>query len=267
MNKRILSKLKKLSAHAESARSIGNDAEAKAFDEQIKLLLKKHNITIEQVAEHTLEVDEVGMEIVWNKPRKLEDWYFPLHSTIGLANECFGIYSNDGLAYIGFADDRKRAAHQMRYFESLFASKREAYGSAVNTVDCYVTGSSMTSVSFYFGGPDRGASYLHGLVQGFTAGILRDRTEEAWQKSQIQSEALAVSEHARLEKKAKRIKQFFDKRVPQQDANGERIAEPPQQVLVEMTSYEEGLRDGQRIKLSDLELDETDSFGEGLVKR
>ena len=109
MNKRILSKLKKLSAHAESARSIGQAAEAKAFDEQIHALLQKHNITIEEVAEHTLESDEVGMEIVWSRPRKLEDWYFPLHSTIGLANECFGIYSNDGLAYIGFAEDRKKA--------------------------------------------------------------------------------------------------------------------------------------------------------------
>ena len=274
MNKKVLEKLKKLVAHAESARAIGNAAEASAFDEQVKVLLEKHRITMDDVELHAEQTDDIGMEFVWANPRELEKWHYPLQAVIGIANECLGIFSEDGLmGYVGVPAERLKAARQLRYFDSLFVRKGETYRSPRPSISSSTVSNSYYSATFYFqAGPDPGMSYVTGLVEGFCAQLMRDLTEAAFQKTEAekdlpQSHALVFTDRKRIEKKAERIINYMNSKVAQQDQDGERLEIPNEPVLVELSCYEQGRLDGAKIKLTDLEIDEGDAFGEGLVKK
>lgn len=55
---RIIDKLKKIQAHADSAREIGNIAEAQAFAEMFERLLTRHKINMSDIDFEKLDVDE-----------------------------------------------------------------------------------------------------------------------------------------------------------------------------------------------------------------
>jgi hypothetical protein len=89
MREKTIDKLRKLIAHEESARKIGNEGEARVFASTIQEWLTRHKLSLEDVASE-VAIDgstEVGQEQVRTSSRRVY-WEETLASAIAESNSC-----------------------------------------------------------------------------------------------------------------------------------------------------------------------------------
>jgi Protein of unknown function (DUF2786) len=99
-DEKLVEKLKKIKAHADSAKDIGNEEEAQAFASMLQRLLAKHNLDMSSV-EWDQQKQEKASTLNWKASNKKKaatsSWVYLLASIIAEANNCRVIihhYSN-----------------------------------------------------------------------------------------------------------------------------------------------------------------------------
>lgn len=110
---KLLDRIRKLHAKAESAKAIGNEAEAMAFAQGVAKMLNKYRLSLDDLAMEALERDE-PIEGEWTDGRggKLAQWYEQLASVVARAHFCrclFSTRASDSLFLVGRSTDRKIA--------------------------------------------------------------------------------------------------------------------------------------------------------------
>lgn len=124
INERLVDKIRKLIAHEQSAREIGNIAEAAAFAERIQQLLIAHKLSITEIeANDSAEPDAVTEEIFWTTPerfplRKRIDPNFELLFNVVVKNhfcECISQKGYNMIFLIGREADRAVAIEMYLY--------------------------------------------------------------------------------------------------------------------------------------------------------
>lgn len=117
---KIIEKLKKLIAHEESARAIGNPAEAAAFAERIQQLLNKHNLSMSEVELYRAEKSSVSIEPVQEGISNIEEWQRALLANLARINGCYALEHRAGFqCVVGRRRDREIVISLFRYFEKL----------------------------------------------------------------------------------------------------------------------------------------------------
>lgn len=125
---KIIDKLAKMLRHEESARKIGNAAEAEAFASRIQEWLTKHKLEISDVQfVQQEETQPVDVEILRDKElsigyeRRRIEWQEDLAYQIALANDCKTLLSNHSNTafFVGRKTDREICVSLFRYFVAL----------------------------------------------------------------------------------------------------------------------------------------------------
>jgi hypothetical protein len=112
---KLLDRVRKLHAKAESAKAIGNEAEALAFAGAVQKMLAKYRLSLDDLAMEELERNE-PIESEWNFDdpiKKRAPWYEALASVVARAHFVRVFFSTRGSAHlylVGRATDRKIAA-------------------------------------------------------------------------------------------------------------------------------------------------------------
>jgi hypothetical protein len=100
MKSKILDKLNKLIAHAESAKAIGSTAEGKAFEGKIRKLLDDNGLTMADVELHQDLNGPIQAEPVNDPSEPAKDWHIHLLGAIGLVNGCTAALRGDGVMFV-----------------------------------------------------------------------------------------------------------------------------------------------------------------------
>lgn len=134
MSDKILDKLAKLLAHAESATEIGNTHEAAAFAERIQHLCNQHDLSLDDVERHRRAGDAISLEIVGVG---LDLWQRMLLSTIAFTNGCFAVSNAAGIHAISGTEQNRAVTRALfKYFADLggeFQARHER-AQEVNTI-------------------------------------------------------------------------------------------------------------------------------------
>lgn len=122
---KIIDKLAKMLRHEESARKIGNTAEAEAFASRIQEWLTKHKLEISDVQfVEQEETEPVDVEILRDEElaigyeRRRIEWQEDLAYQIALTNDCRTLLSNHSntVFFVGRKSDREVCVALFRYF-------------------------------------------------------------------------------------------------------------------------------------------------------
>jgi hypothetical protein len=116
--KKMIDKLKKLLAHEQSARSIGNMAEAEAFAAKIQELLFAHKLTMSDIE----IADEEANEPVDQECVEAEHWSGVLAMGCASAAFCKILKSGKALVFIGRASNRAGCIAMFQYLANMGAS-------------------------------------------------------------------------------------------------------------------------------------------------
>lgn len=118
-------KLRKLKAMADSAKKIGNEAEAQAFAEMLTKLMAAHNVEFTDVEwEREKQVEATKLVFKTGK-KKLYPWEICLARIIAHGNFCeMIIYGNLGFQFVGFQNAVEATLETMKYLHP--AAKRIA---------------------------------------------------------------------------------------------------------------------------------------------
>lgn len=120
VNDSVIEKIRKLIAHADSARAIGSLAEAEAFGAKVSELLAKHKLEMSDVEFAAVkETDPIARQYVhpreggYRKVAVRQWWRESLGSTIARAHFCrILVYEkHNGLTFVGRGADRAVAVH------------------------------------------------------------------------------------------------------------------------------------------------------------
>jgi hypothetical protein len=180
----ILTKLQKLIAHEQSARSVGNIAEAAAFASKIQELLLAHNLDMSDVkgAEHSQEDNVVGDDFVASTRKTRTGhsvWMENLASASARSMFCKFMIETRSNTYIfvGTKENRTAAIYMYNYLkataEELNKKDLKAYREAHPGV--YVNS----------------ALFRNGFVHGFTTAV-RERLLENIARLQTSPEGFAL---------------------------------------------------------------------------
>lgn len=116
MKNRIIEKLKKLIRHEESARAIGNIAEAEAFAEKIQDLLDAHNLSFSDIdiesAQSTINRASKGISA-------LHQWQRIFINNLAGINGCRLVLRGSEITLVGNELDREIVFEIYRYFRDL----------------------------------------------------------------------------------------------------------------------------------------------------
>lgn len=125
---KIIDKLAKMLRHQESARQIGNMAEAEAFATRIQEWLTRHKLEISDVqfAEQE-QIEPVDVEILRDRDlnigyeRRRIEWQEDLAYQIALTNDCKTLLSNHSNTafFVGRKTDREICVSLFKYFITL----------------------------------------------------------------------------------------------------------------------------------------------------
>ena len=129
MDNKIIDKLQKLLAHAESAKECGNMDEAAAFAGKVQDLLTKHQLSMSdiEIAEEKASGEQVERELVSPErlgvkfSSKVQHWQVDLLNGLAAANNCQSFYGS-GSNYqkiVGLQADRLQTIALFRYFARL----------------------------------------------------------------------------------------------------------------------------------------------------
>lgn len=104
MTEKIIDKIRKLHAHAESAKNIGSEAEAQAFAQMVNRLLNQHRLELtdiqfeeqrknEPVSEAEIDFRKYGdtyrgKKVEWREKRQRIDWIEKLAAIVAKAHSC-----------------------------------------------------------------------------------------------------------------------------------------------------------------------------------
>lgn len=120
MKDKVLDKIKKLMAVAESAGSIGNAAEAAAFSSKIKAMLDEHDLSMTDVEIHAAKSSNIEAEILtFINPLYKPEWMTVLIGTIAAVNGCVIAGNQSFMFIIGRKRDREVAISFAKYFHDL----------------------------------------------------------------------------------------------------------------------------------------------------
>jgi len=114
---KVLDKLRKLLAHAESAKTLGNEAEAHAFMSKVREILVTHKLEMSDVElEEQLEDDPIDKEYVvaGGKEKKTRDsWAVKMAVAVAKAYFCdlLIVTGSNKLIFIGRGTDRQAAIY------------------------------------------------------------------------------------------------------------------------------------------------------------
>jgi hypothetical protein len=130
----ILSRLRKMIAHEESARTIGSIKEAEVFAEKITALLARHKLSMSEVEffEH-VEAEPVGREVFIPVEHGLKRshqrvwWQEYLAGTVARANQCriFVRGRSNVVTFVGRTTDRQVTAYQYAMLVRTIARESE----------------------------------------------------------------------------------------------------------------------------------------------
>lgn len=254
MKDKILEKIKKLIAHAESAGEIGSSDEAAAFAEKIKALLDAHDLTMTDVEIHAAKSSPIDAEaLTFINPLKRSEWLRILLGTIATVNGCMLAENSFLFVIIGREADRKVAISFSQYFYSLclrleheFIDK--ALGPEPDTFPNInkFQGISLLEFLLMDRGPtlgeipirDRAEAYMLGIVMAIRRNLRANRTDAV---NNINPAALVYLD-GRVHEAAAWVKEFIGKDLPEMELDPE---------LGDRSSFEAGLRAGDRIAITD----------------
>lgn len=175
---KVIKKLKKLIAHAESARAIGNTAEAAAFAERIQQLLSRHNLSMSEVELHEAEESAIGMEPVPQGIPSVDTWQRALLANLAAINGCHTLEHRAGFQIVvGRRQDRDVVINLYQYFENLGRDLSETY---LNERQILSSGIFFASYPIHLLGSDN--SRRNSFLLGFVAAICQ-RLQEINKKS------------------------------------------------------------------------------------
>lgn len=192
---KIKEKLRKLIAKEESARELGNLAEAEAFASKIQQLLMEYELSIEELKANTAESTAMGIEIFDLKPllsRHESDWIEKLYSVASRLNFCMAIFSSKTteLKLVGTEMNREFT----HYLAGQLIPKLRT----------------LAHKSFSeYNGPEKRNTYIRGFLRGAVMGI-RERLLgdlEKMKKENTQVQGLVLM-------KDRALKEFIQKEFP-----------------------------------------------------
>jgi hypothetical protein len=226
---KILDKLAKMLRHQESARQIGNAAEAEAFATRIQEWLTRHKLEISDIQfVEQEETEPVDVEILRVKElnigyeRRRIEWQEDLAYQIALANDCRTLLSNHSNTafFVGRKTDREICVSLFRYFITLilaYADKaaEEAKDSQRSELKAR-HGSYYTGASLRWRMRDFRASYCAGFSQAIQNRLADQRREK--EKLLKKAEASTAMIHLRNTEEAIDgfLADYFKDRKPRQ---------------------------------------------------
>jgi hypothetical protein len=128
----LLTRLGKLQAMAKSAADIGNDEEAAIFAAKVQELLTKYKLTLTEVTDRELEIEDPFGEETIDSPLGRKStrvkWAQMLATTIARTNFCrlLVIPSSNAVIFVGRDSDRAVAAWLWRWLVELIDTKATA---------------------------------------------------------------------------------------------------------------------------------------------
>ncbi len=115
---KMIDRIQKLLAHAESAKKLGNEEEAQAFAAKVNELLLTHKLSMSAIEIAAQDTDDVmGEEIVRMGGRKRSQWKEDLASTVARAHFCriLIVTGSDTIWFVGRESDRALAIWVYKY--------------------------------------------------------------------------------------------------------------------------------------------------------
>ncbi len=186
----IKEKLKKLISKEESARQLGNLAEAEAFASKIQELLLKYALDIEELkaANQNKATAQINQEVVQLEPlmgNHEGDWIFLLYATGATYNFCRCLFPpRQSMNYVRLIGEDVHREFVHYFVHQLLSRVRE-----------------LARRSFKeYQGPDKRNTYIRSFLKGAVHGIaakLRDEREAA-RRAQPQVNALVLNKDAGL---------------------------------------------------------------------
>lgn len=238
MNK-LLDKLKKLIAHEESARAIGNIAEAEAFADKIQQLLDTKNLSMSDVEVHAEQSSEIDCDVVSSEAGKFEEWQKVLSQGICEINGCTSLISPLGFLFIGRKTDREIAVSLYRYFEKLGFELGEKYQ---NSGVAYQHSLAWDGSGFRLIGLEKTEKEINSYLLGFAVQV-SSRLKINHRKNKEQSENLTALVF--LSSKYKDSQEFAEKVFKPEEAS------LPKEDDLDQNAFFQGLRKGDQIALTD----------------
>jgi len=120
MKEKIIDKIRKLFAQAESEKAIGNEAAAANFAAKVQELLDRHNLSLSDIEIAAAKSGQIEAERVNLILQKIEAWQCHLLQNIAVANGCMSLENEAGyMIVIGRQNDRAVVIEFYNYFERL----------------------------------------------------------------------------------------------------------------------------------------------------
>lgn len=125
MQEKIIDKLQKLIAHSQSAKQVGNLAEAEAFAGKIQELLTKHQLSMSDVdiEQEEAKQEEAEKQYVYGEKwtSRQTQWQIILFRGICRANDCINLVvpGSNTQAVVGLTEDRQTVIALYAYFVRL----------------------------------------------------------------------------------------------------------------------------------------------------
>lgn len=120
MKAKIIDRIRKLFASAESEKAIGNEAAAALFAQKVQQLLDAHNLTLSDIELERARGEDIAAERVNLVLQKIEAWQCHLLQEISVLNGCMSLDNEAGYQIVvGRASDRAVVIEFYRYFERL----------------------------------------------------------------------------------------------------------------------------------------------------
>lgn len=241
MKEKILEKLRKMVAHAESASAIGSTAEAEAFGAKIQSLLDEHNLSMDDVELHAVENSPIDAEAIYgpsDQPfSRIDPWQGMILNCIAQINGCFSAESPMGfLIVVGHESDRKLVINFYRYFERLGKQMAADYESSFKRTIEY----QMQNVSFYFNDPLQ--MKLRSYMTGFGSAVCERLNEVYGSDSKAAKHSKAL---VSLNRRATESEKWIREKV----SVGERDRSEVQ--VLDRSDFEDGVAAGRRVAVTE----------------
>ena len=251
MKDKILEKIQKLMAHAESAGSIGSAAEAEAFASKIKAMLDEHDLSMTDVEIHAARSSNIEVEpLTFINPLYKPEWLTVLVGTIAAVNGCVIAGNASFTLIVGRKRDREVAISFAKYFHDLCMrlekefreTKLDANGDPDLDVYFHDFGPALSSGSFAqlfgLGGPsldEQTRSYMFGAVTAICAN-LRSANKP------VANSAALIYLNGRCDEAMQWIRETMGQDLPEMEFN------PP---AMDRDSFNAGRRAGGKLAITD----------------
>ena len=204
----ILERLGKLQAMAVSAKELGNDDEAAIFASKVQELLTKYKLTMVQVTDRELEIeDPFNQEHVHSPlPKKIRiRWAENLAQTIAKTNFCsvMVLPGSNGVIFIGRDSDRKVAAWLWSWLVQLIDEKA--------TIEYHIFGRAARKA----GDVTKARGFRQGYIIGFVSTIQQRMHEQYISQVQTVPTSLAL-----VTTEARRLRDWMNQNISSSPAGG-----------------------------------------------